>query len=108
MKKLLRDAAEECGFVDPKKVEDILGVSGPESVEQLTQQQIISLAATIPAPTMTAIAIGYMDISDATIKNLQYESKDDTYTFTREVLKHWMKYNPKNQHQVSLLFTRYI
>ena len=41
----------------------------------LTRKQIVRLAAAISADNMAAIAEGYMDIDDATIKNLQYEEQ---------------------------------
>ena len=31
-----------------------------------------------------------MDISDETIKNLQYENKGQAQAFNRDVIKHWM------------------
>ena len=42
---------------------------------------------------MAAIAEGYMNISDATIKNKKYENKDDAEAFNREVLRHWKNKN---------------
>ena len=42
---------------------------------------------------MAAIAEGYLDISDETIKNKKYENRDDAEAFNREILKYW---NNKN------------
>ena len=63
----------------------------------LSAQQIVHLAAAIPANNMAAIAEGYMDIDDVAIKNLQYENKDDAEAFNREIIRHWTKRNPENQ-----------
>ena len=38
---------------------------------------------------MAAIAEGYMDISDETIKNKKYENKGSAEAFNREMLKYW-------------------
>ena len=60
---------------------------------QLNDKDIVALAAAIPADNMAAIAEGYMDISDATIKNKKYENTDDNAeAFNREVLKTLEKY----------------
>ena len=58
--------------------------------DQLTRKQIVRLAAAISADSMASIAEGYMDISDETIKNLQYENKGQAQAFNRDVIKHWM------------------
>ena len=101
--------AGDCGYVDPDKVEDILGVS-PEEARPLskrlkqsvyvTPQQIVRLAAAISADNMASIAEGYMDIDDTTIKNLQYENRGKAEAFNREMIRHWANRNPDNQVQV--------
>ena len=53
----------------------------------MTNRQIVRLAAAISANNMAAIAEGYMDISDETIKNKKYENKDDAKAFNREIIK---------------------
>ena len=67
---------------------------------QLTRKQIVRLAAAISADNMVAIAEGYMDIDDATIKNLQYENKDNAQAFNREIIRHWANRHPENQLEV--------
>ena len=59
----------------------------------LTPRQIVRLAAAISASKMAAIAEGYMDISDETIKNKKFENKDDAEAFNREILKYWINKN---------------
>ena len=72
------------------------------NTDQLTNNQIVRLAATISANNMAAIAEGYMDISSETIKNKKYENKDDAEAFSREIIRYWMNRNPNNQVEVSL------
>ena len=50
---------------------------------------------------MAAIAEGYMDISDETIKNKKYENKDDAEAFNREIIKEWRNKNSRNYVKVS-------
>ena len=68
---------------------------------RLTPRQIVPLAAVIPANNMAAIAEGYMDIDEATIKNKKYENKDSAEAFNREIIKFWINKNPGNEVQVS-------
>ena len=68
--------------------------------DQLTRKQIVRLAAAISADNMAAIAEGYMDIDDVTIKNLQYENKGQAQAFNRDIIKYWKCKNPHNQVQV--------
>ena len=70
--------------------------------QQLTNNQIVRLAAAIPANNMAAIAEGYMDIANETIKNKKYENKDDAEAFNREIIRYWMNKNPGNEVEVSL------
>ena len=73
-----------------------------ESVEgQLTNKQIVSLAASISAINMAAIAEGYMNICDVTIKNKKSENQNDAEAFNREIIKIWRNKNPDNQIKVS-------
>ena len=74
--------------------------------QELTRKQIVSLGAAISAENMAAIAEGYMDISDETIKNLQYENKGQAEAFNREVIKLWKNQNPENQAQVNIISLR--
>ena len=59
----------------------------------LTRRQIVHLAAATSADNMAAIAEGYLDISDETIKNKKYENKDDAGAFNRKILKYWINKN---------------
>ena len=69
---------------------------------RLTPRQIVRLAAVITANNMAAIAEGYMDIDEATIKNKKYENKDSAEAFNREIIKFWINKNPgTNEVQVS-------
>ena len=69
---------------------------------RLTPRQIVRLAAVVPANNMAAIAEGYTDIDEATIKNQQYENKDSAEAFNREIMKFWINKNSAtNEVQVS-------
>ena len=105
---LLYNAATDCGFVDVKKVQDVLGLSQEQAAltdqtesdpTQLTRRQIVRLADAITEYNMASIAEGYMDISGANIKMLQYENKGKI--FNREVVKYWAKKNSDNQVKVN-------
>ena len=74
-----------------------------EKGQKLTRKQIVCLASAISANNMAAIAEGYMDIDDVTIKNLQYENKDNAEAFNREVIKLWKNQNPDDQIQVNII-----
>ena len=78
-------------FLVTCKISDIGEESGDP--DQLTRKQIVRLAAAISANNMAAIAEGYMDISDETIKNKKYENKDDAQAFKREIIKVWVYKN---------------
>ena len=67
--------------------------TGGDLKQQLTNRQIVRLAAAISANDMAAIAEGYMDIDEATIKNKKYENKDDAQAFNREIIKVWIYKN---------------
>ena len=72
----------------------------PGSTE-LNGEQVVSLAAAIPADEMRAIAEGYMGISEATVKNLLYENIGQAEAFNREVIRTWANKNSENQISVS-------
>ena len=68
----------------------------------LTQRQIVRLAVAISADNMAAIAEGYMDISNETIKNKRSENRDNAEAFNREVIRYWVNTNSGIDHvQVS-------
>ena len=70
---------------------------------KLTPRQVVRLAETISADNMTSIAEGYMDIDDATIKNLQYENKDNAEAFNRGIIRHWANKHRSNQLEVGVV-----
>ena len=76
--------------------------SKKEDKKQLTQKQIVRLGASISADSMAAIAEGYMDISDETIKNIKSENKK-AEAFNREIIKIWRNKNPDDQLKVSYI-----
>ena len=76
--------------------------TGGEDPDQLTRKQIVRLAAAISANNLAAIAEGYMDIDDVTIKNLQYENKEQAQAFNRDVIKYWICKNQHNRVKVCL------
>ena len=75
-------------------------MASKEDGQQLTRKQIVRLGAAISADNMVAIAEGYMNIDDVTIKNIQYENKGQAEAFNRDVIKYWTHKNPDNQVQV--------
>ena len=67
---------------------------------QLTNRQIVRLAAAISADNMAAIAEGYMNIKDETIKNIRRDASNSE-EFNREIIKFWVNTNSgPNQAQV--------
>ena len=68
--------------------------------DQLTPKQIVRLARAVTVNNMAAIAEGYMDIDDVTIKNTKSENKDDAEGFNREIIKIWRNKNPDDQIKV--------
>ena len=66
-------------------------MASDKSEGQLTRKQMVPLAALISVQKMAAIAEGYMDISDETIKNIKFENKDDAVN--REIIKYWLNKN---------------
>ena len=66
----------------------------------LTPRQIVRLARTISADNMAAIAEGYMDIDEVTIKHTERDTTN-AEAFNREIIKIWANKNPKNRAQVS-------
>ena len=98
--------AADYGYVDPGKVQDILGVSKHqtkktvmEDTAQLTLRQIVLLASAISANDMPSIAEGYLDIDPVTIKNIRQDTSSSG-AFNRDIIRYWMYKNPWNQVQV--------
>ena len=77
-------------------------MASDKSEGQLTRKQIVRLAAVISVHKMAAMAEGYIDISDETIKNRKFENKDNAEAFNREIIKYWLNKNSgRNQIWVS-------
>ena len=70
----------------------------------LTNRQIGHLAHTISADSMESIAEGYMDIDDATIRNIRRDASNSE-AFNRSIIKHWKNMNPDDQVKV-VFFTK--
>ena len=66
---------------------------------QLTQKQIVRLAAAISADNMESIAEGYLDVTPETVKNIRRDASN-AEAFNRDILRHWMYKNPDSQMQV--------
>ena len=75
-------------------------MASAEDSGQLTQKQIVRLAAAISVDNMASIAEGYMDISDETIKNTWRENQGKAQAFNRDIIKYWANKNPEDQIQV--------
>ena len=70
---------------------------------QLTPRQIVRLGHAVSADNMVPIAEGYLGISDETVKNLQYENRNDAEAFIREIIKFWRIQNSgPNEIQVGI------
>ena len=75
-----------------------------EPAGHVTWKQIVRLAAAISADNMESIAEGYMDIDEATVKNLQYENKGQAQAFNGEIIRYWVnKHSGPTQIQVTTL-----
>ena len=66
---------------------------------QLTQEQIVRLAAAISADAMKSIAEGYMDIEPETVKNIERDTRNSE-AFNREIIRYWRNKNPENHVEV--------
>ena len=70
-------------------------------VGQLTNNQIIRLAAAISSRDMESIALGYLGIEEETIKNFKEARRDNLEAFNRDIIQHWVCKNPEpNQAEV--------
>ena len=106
------EAAAKDGYVDPRKVTDILGVVSPEKASPLniqdnqsvvvTLKQIVRLAAVISAENMKSIAEGYMNIESETVQNIWQENQGKAEPFYRALIHHWMQQTPQNNANVSI------
>ena len=67
---------------------------------QLTNRQYMELASAISVRIMRKIALGYLDLSDSTIKNIETDHLGDAEAQSREMLRRWAYRNPGNQVKV--------
>ena len=117
---LLFQAASECHCVDLDKVRITLNPFNQDlaptfkwvnEVKEgpLSLQQISHITAVISARDMAMIAEGYMDISQETIRSLQYENKESPDRFKRQIFATWCEANPgMNQAKVCSRFLEHI
>ena len=69
---------------------------------QLTNNQIVRLAAAISGRDMESIALGYLEIEEETIKNFKDARRDNMEAFNRDLIRLWANKNCRtNQCQVS-------
>ena len=70
---------------------------------QLTNNQIVRLAAAISSRDMEPIALRYLGIEEETIKNFKDARRDNLEAFNRDIIQHWICKNPEsNQVEVRL------
>ena len=73
---------------------------------QLTSNQIVRLARVIASRNMEPIALGYLNIEPARLKNLKDENKDNSEAFNRKVIDEWICGNPGINHvEVSIVLS---
>ena len=65
--------------------------SGDHSI---TENIIVRLAEAISAKALERIALSYMGIESATLKNLKTEHREDIEGFNRDVIRKWCYMNP--------------
>ena len=70
---------------------------------ELSGTQIVRLGKEISTQAMESLAEGYLEISDARIKSLKEQHKNNVDAFNRELIRNWGQRNPgENQVQVSV------
>ena len=78
---------------------------------QLTNNQIVRLAAAISSRDMESIALGYLGIEEETIKNFKDARRDNLEAFNRDIIQHWVYKNPEEDQvgvrKNSLLFSKF-
>ena len=68
--------------------------------KQLTNRQIVRLAASISIDKMESIAEGYMDIDPETVQNIWRENQGKAEAFNRAIIRYWANKNPVDQVKV--------
>ena len=69
--------------------------------QQLSNNQIVRLAAAISADNMESIAEGYMNIAPERVKNIWIENQGKAEAFNRAIIRLWANTNPADQVAVS-------
>ena len=69
--------------------------------QQLTNNQIVCLAAAIAVDNMESIAERYISIAPETVKNIWIENQGKAEAFNRAIIRHWANKNPADQVKVS-------
>ena len=59
----------------------------------LKYRQIERLASNVFARDMESLALGYLDLSEETVKSLRYENRGDREAFKRDILRKWANKN---------------
>ena len=98
--RLLYQAARNDAYVDPDKIEEILGVT-LENVP-VSSVDIQRLAAAISYKKMKSMAVKYFNMNQETLDNIE-KSTSDVEDFNRGVLEQWANKNPKNQIKVKIV-----
>ena len=70
------------------------------AADQITNRQYMELASAISVRTMRKIALGYLDLSHSTIKNIEADHQGDVEAQSREILRKWAYKNPDDQVKV--------
>ena len=73
-----------------------------DNEHELSQRQIVRLAAAISADNMTSIAEGYMDIRPEMVKNIRRD-ESNSEAFNRAIVRYWTNKHPENQVQVQII-----
>ena len=108
---LFGEACGEGAYVDLMKVSEILGTEiamGGEgrikpaegNNQKLTGLQIVQLTERIHSKFMPSLALGYMNLSEITLQNANYENRGYQQAFVRTIIRHWAMKIPGNQTQV--------
>ena len=66
---------------------------------KLTNYQLVCLGRSITKPNMKSIALGYLELEDENIKNIDSQNQGDFESFNSDVIKYWMNKN-SSDHQV--------
>ena len=72
---------------------------------ELTNEQIVRLGVEISTQDMESFAEGYLDISDATIKSLKDQHKNNMDAFNRDLIRNWA-YRNSDENQVEVIVTK--